>query len=222
MTAILAATPPRRNIDPVHVTGASLALLLNLVVLALLLRPLPWEPVAAREAKAPPLIVVPVFTPPPPPPLPPEPVANTAPPQPAPLVRPPSPPPVEIETTGPMDFPAPVLTSPIESAPALATATGTAMASGPTSLEYLEAPAPPYPTIALRRGQEGTVWLYVLVDEAGKPVQVRVERSSGHRVLDNAARKQVLERWRFRPAQHEGQAVATWARVPVSFRLIRQ
>lgn len=220
MTAMLAVSAPRRNIDPVHVTGASLALMLNLVVLALLLRPPPWEPMAAREAK--PFIVVPDFTPPPPPPLPPEPVANTAPSQPAPTIRLPSPPPVEIPTPGPIDFPAPAFTSEIQSAPALATGAATAAASGPTLLEYVEAPPPPYPTIALRRGQEGTVWLYVLVDEAGKPVQVRVERSSGHRVLDNVARQQVLNRWRFRPAQHEGQAVAAWARVPVSFRLIRE
>lgn len=221
MTAMFAVSPARRSIDPAHVTGASLALVLNLVVLALLLRPPPWEPMAAREAKAPSLTVVPIFTPPPTPPVPPEPVADSAPAQTASAAPLPSPPPVAIETAGPMDFPAPLFTSPVESVPAASSGTGSALASGPASLEYVYAPPPPYPGIALRRGQEGTVWLYVLVDEAGNPIQVRVDRSSGHRVLDNAARKQVLERWRFRPAQRDGQAVAAWGRVPIAFHVVR-
>jgi protein TonB len=65
----------------------------------------------------------------------------------------------------------------------------------------------------------GTVLLRVLVDEAGRPVQVVVEQSSGFRLLDRSAREQVLAGWRFQPASVDGRAVRAWARVPVSFEL---
>ncbi|HEY5802919.1 MAG TPA: TonB family protein, partial [Lysobacter sp.] len=51
-------------------------------------------------------------------------------------------------------------------------------------LEYEIAPPPPYPVDAIRRSLTGTVLLRVLVDVDGKPIDVRIERSSGHRVLD--------------------------------------
>jgi protein TonB len=57
------------------------------------------------------------------------------------------------------------------------------------------------------------------VDEAGKPLDVVIESSSGHTVLDKAARDQVLARWRFQPAQRDGHAVQAWARIPITFDL---
>jgi protein TonB len=68
-------------------------------------------------------------------------------------------------------------------------------------------------------GIEGTVLLKVLVDETGQPVDVAIERSSGDRRLDKAAREQVLQRWRFHPAQRGGRAIAAYALVPVEFSL---
>jgi protein TonB len=87
------------------------------------------------------------------------------------------------------------------------------------TLAYASAPAPAYPRIAIARHMEGTVMLRVLVDETGKPVDVVIESSSGHDLLDRAAREQVLSKWRFQPAQVNGQHVRAWARVPVSFDL---
>lgn len=86
-------------------------------------------------------------------------------------------------------------------------------------LEYAQAPAPAYPRDALRDGVEGTVLLKVLVDVDGRPLDVQVERSSGNRSLDRAARDQVLQRWRFRPAMQDGRAVQAIGLVPVDFRL---
>ena len=86
-------------------------------------------------------------------------------------------------------------------------------------LEYEVAPPPSYPAQALREMLTGTVTLRVLVDVDGKPIDVRIERSSGHRVLDAAARKQVLAKWRFRPAMHDGRAVQAIGLVPVVFHL---
>ena len=86
-------------------------------------------------------------------------------------------------------------------------------------LEYADAPAPAYPRDALRDGAEGTVLLQVLVDVDGTPLRVDVQRSSGDRRLDLAARRQVLEHWRFRPAMKDGRAMQAIGLVPIAFNL---
>ena len=86
-------------------------------------------------------------------------------------------------------------------------------------LRYLHAPAPAYPRDALRVGAQGTVTLRVLVDVDGSPLEVRVERSSGNRSLDNAARTQVLRQWKFQPAIDNGRPVQAYGLVPVDFKL---
>ncbi|MDV7401277.1 TonB family protein, partial [Arthrospira platensis SPKY1] len=48
-------------------------------------------------------------------------------------------------------------------------------------------PPPPYPRIPIRRNLEGTVELEVLVCSNGKPINVRVKRSSGYRFFDQSA-----------------------------------
>lgn len=90
-----------------------------------------------------------------------------------------------------------------------------------TGAAYLFAPEPRYPGFSKRRGHQGVVMLSVLVGADGRPREVRVERSSGHRELDDAAQDQVLGVWRFQPAQREGVAVEAWVRVPVEFRIHR-
>ena len=86
-------------------------------------------------------------------------------------------------------------------------------------LEYANAPAPTYPREALRRRIEGTVLLQVLVGVDGRPLDVIVQQSSGNRALDEAARLQVLKRWRFRPAMQDGIAIQAMGLVPVVFKL---
>jgi periplasmic protein TonB len=88
-------------------------------------------------------------------------------------------------------------------------------------LEYLQASAPAYPRDALRDGVQGTVMLQVLVDVDGRPLEVQVQHSSGNRQLDNAARRQVLEHWTFRPAMKDGRAVQAIGLVPIAFNLDR-
>ncbi|KGQ20715.1 Ferric siderophore transport system, periplasmic binding protein TonB [Lysobacter dokdonensis DS-58] len=87
------------------------------------------------------------------------------------------------------------------------------------SLEYASAPPPPYPREAMARRIEGTVVLEVLVDVDGTPLDVRVQTSSGNRALDDAARKHILKKWKFRPATQGGQAVQSIGLVPVKFVL---
>ena len=95
------------------------------------------------------------------------------------------------------------------------------IASGPApiQLEYKSAPAPKYPRGALLRRIEGTVLLQVLVGIDGRPLDVTVVQSSGHRELDEAARAQVLTRWSFQPARKDGQTVQAIGMVPIEFSL---
>jgi periplasmic protein TonB len=88
-----------------------------------------------------------------------------------------------------------------------------------TTLAYVSAPAPKFPAQAIRARMQGTVTLRVLVDESGKPLDVVVESSSGHKLLDDTARNQVMASWRFQPAVQNGQHVKAWARIPVTFDL---
>ena len=71
------------------------------------------------------------------------------------------------------------------------------------------------PAIASRRSR--TV-LRVFIDEAGLPRQVLVNQSSGFARLDEAATTAV-QKARFKPYSDNGQALAAWALVPLSFDL---
>ncbi len=84
--------------------------------------------------------------------------------------------------------------------------------------DYLNNPKPDYPLLARRRGIVGRVLLRVLVRADGTPGEVSVAQSSGHAMLDRAARSAVAA-WRFVPARRGEQTIESWAEVPVSFRL---
>lgn len=96
---------------------------------------------------------------------------------------------------------------------------GPAGGPAPMQLAYRNAPAPAYPRIALQRQWSGIVLLQVLVDVDGRPLDVGIARSSGHRELDEAARQQVLKRWSFQPAIRDGAPVQAIGLVPVEFSL---
>lgn len=79
-------------------------------------------------------------------------------------------------------------------------------------------PGIPYPRRARRRGLEGTVELKFLVTREGSVERVSIVRSSGHEVLDKAA-KAAIARWRFSPALRNGVPVAAWTGRVIRFRL---
>ena len=81
-------------------------------------------------------------------------------------------------------------------------------------------PAPSYPRSSRRRGEEGKVILRVEVLANGRAGTVTVGRSSGFGRLDEAA-SDAVRRWRFHPAQRQGQPIATVVRIPVRFALNR-
>jgi protein TonB len=83
---------------------------------------------------------------------------------------------------------------------------------------YLRNPAPEYPLLARRNGEQGTVTLKVLVARDGSPVSISVERTSGSERLDRAA-LDTVKTWRFIPAREGSEPVEAWVLVPIVFRL---
>jgi len=83
---------------------------------------------------------------------------------------------------------------------------------------YLRNPAPRYPDAARRAGEQGTVTLRVRVGRDGFASSVMVEQSSGSPHLDAAA-LEAVKAWRFTPARRGADAVESWMRVPIVFRL---
>ena len=58
-------------------------------------------------------------------------------------------------------------------------------------------PKPEYPPEALQRRQQGSVWVQFLVDRDGNVSQVSVQQPSPWPLLNEAAVRQVRERWHF-------------------------
>jgi protein TonB len=83
---------------------------------------------------------------------------------------------------------------------------------------YLNNPAPAYPTISRRLGEQGRVMLKVLVNAGGDPDSVVLDTSSGSDRLDQAA-IDAVKKWRFVPAKRNGQALSAYVLVPVKFSL---
>lgn len=77
---------------------------------------------------------------------------------------------------------------------------------------------PPYPRMARQLGQEGQVILSVEVDESGRAELVSVLKSSGYKLLDDAAVKTV-KGWIFIPAVKNGKSVPSRLEIPVRFKL---
>lgn len=84
--------------------------------------------------------------------------------------------------------------------------------------DYLLNPAPAYPALSRRLGEQGRVVLRVLVSVGGGADEVQVRTSSGHPRLDQAARDTV-QRWKFVPARRGAETVPAWVLIPISFRL---
>ncbi len=210
------------RIEPVRILGIAGAIALNVTALMLLLVPVSAPaPIVDTETT-----IVDIFErpkPPPPPPIEEIPVVaptairNTTPTTVTPPIEPVMPNQDVIVADGD------VYTPPTQTGPTLDIGPpGTPDPLPSTRLEYASAPAPTYPREALLGGIEGTVVLKVLVDVDGKPLSVEIERSSGNRRLDDAARRQVLRKWMFRPAIRDGQAVQVYGIVPVNFSLSLQ
>lgn len=83
---------------------------------------------------------------------------------------------------------------------------------------YLNNPAPNYPRLSRRMGEEGRVLLKVLVSAEGKADSVTIEKSSGSTRLDDSA-LEAVKRWRFIPARKGKEALSAYVLVPINFSL---
>jgi periplasmic protein TonB len=83
---------------------------------------------------------------------------------------------------------------------------------------YLNNPAPEYPSLSRRQGEEGRVLMKVLVSANGAAEDVQIEKSSGSDRLDNAA-VSAVKRWRFIPAKKNNQPLSAYVLVPIKFSL---
>ena len=77
---------------------------------------------------------------------------------------------------------------------------------------------PEYPSASRRMEEEGTVALRFLVGVDGKVLQSEIEKSSGFRRLDEAARNG-LAKCQFKAAMVDGQAEQSWASIKYTWRL---
>lgn len=84
--------------------------------------------------------------------------------------------------------------------------------------DYLKNPAPPYPPLSRRAGEQGKVVLRVAVTAQGTAEHVEVRTSSGRQRLDDAALATVRN-WRFVPARRGDLVVPSWVLVPIIFKL---
>jgi protein TonB len=71
---------------------------------------------------------------------------------------------------------------------------------------------------ARRMGEQGKVLLKVLVSQDGKAETVKVDTSSGHHKLDQAA-IEAVKKWSFVPAKRSNQPISAYVLVPVNFTL---
>jgi len=77
---------------------------------------------------------------------------------------------------------------------------------------------PEYPSASRRLEEEGTVTLKFLVGVDGKVKESAVEKTSGYKRLDEAAR-QGLAKCQFKPGTENGQPVEGWASMKYTWKL---
>ena len=101
----------------------------------------------------------------------------------------------------------------------MAAAAGGAVHTVVTVARFRTPPAPPtYPKRAVVMSQEGVVLVRALIGADGNAREIRLWRSSGYALLDDAALKAVRG-WDFEPARSAGRAITAWVEIPVNFQL---
>ena len=155
----------------------------------------------------------------PPPPKPPKAVKTPPPSAPVIAVTPsPSPAsPVFVVPPPPAEPPPPVTEAPA-APPAPPAAPATPKTIPATAVQYLDPPAPVYPSASRRLGESGRVLVRVEIDAQGHARQVQLSRSSGSTRLDEAALAAVRVA-RFKPYTENGSPLVVWTTVPIVFEL---
>lgn len=87
-----------------------------------------------------------------------------------------------------------------------------------TDASHLNNPAPQYPALSRRLGEQGRVMLDVYILPDGSVGEVKLNRTSGFPRLDSAA-LQAVKSWRYVPAKRGDKPIPYWYVQPVSFVL---
>lgn len=177
------------------------------------------EPAPPQAVTAPPVLVAAILTerepapapaPAPPPPEP-RPQVRAAPRAAKPLPTPPAAPVAATPALAPAAAPPSPVAAPAEAAP---------VPARPPLQEpaAISCRVPAYPAEAKRRGETGTVLLHLLIDTEGAVIDQRVEHSSGHAALDDAAMA-ALSKCRFKPGTLDGRPQQAWAKLRYVWKL---
>jgi protein TonB len=130
--------------------------------------------------------------------------------------KPPPPPPPKLVMPPPPYIPPPEVTVQVPVAAPTITAVTTVKPPQeyrtPAVVDAKTCDKPPYPAAARRANETGTVRMLFLIDVDGKVLDSKVERTSGSRRLDEAARSG-LSLCRFKPATLNGRPERTWGRI---------
>ena len=118
--------------------------------------------------------------------------------------------PVVVDAPAP---PAPVAAAPVAPAPA-----PTKLELPSSDADYLRNPAPVYPPLSKRLGEQGKVLVRVLIGPDGAPQKAELKRSSGFERLDRSALEYVMK-CRYVPGKVAGVPQAMWHEAPVNFIL---
>lgn len=135
-----------------------------------------------------------------------------------PVPVPKAPVPVIETTTSTAPAPATAIAAPPENKAANAAPAEESFSQARFDANYLRNPAPPYPALSKRMGEEGKVVLRVSVNPEGTADSVDIKTSSGSPRLDESAQKTVRN-WKFVPAKRGDAPVQSWVLVPIIFKL---
>ena len=135
-----------------------------------------------------------------------------------PVPVPKAPVPVIETTTSTAPAPATAIAAPPENKAANAAPAEESFSQARFDANYLRNPAPPYPSLSKRMGEEGKVVLRVSVNPEGTADSVDIKTSSGSPRLDESAQKTVRN-WKFVPAKRGDAPVQSWVLVPIIFKL---
>lgn len=207
-----------------RVTGFLLVVILHVVIIYALIHGLarkivevvrnPLETKIVEEVKPPP-----EKPPPPPPPKLAAPPPPYIPPPEVTVQVPQTQPTIAAVTTVKPTEPVPPPAAPVAAPPAPAAAPKPAPVRTAAVVLAKDCEKPPYPAASRRASETGVVRLNFLIDVDGKVLESKVERSSGYRRLDDAARE-ALSLCRFKPGTVDGKPERSWARIEYEWKLV--
>jgi protein TonB len=137
--------------------------------------------------------------------------------------KPPPPPPPKLAMPPPPYIPPPEVTvqAPVVMAPTITAVTSVRPPEEyrtPAVVDANTCEKPSYPPAARRANETGIVRLTFLIDVDGRVLDSKVERTSGSRRLDEAARAG-LSMCKFKPATLNGRPERTWGRIDYVWKL---